>query len=251
MKICTQCNIAKDYSEYHKCSVLKSGLKSACKECANKNNSIRRKKDSVKEKERLYVENNKYKIKEYKKKYYNDNKEEILSNQKKYYSDNKVLINERNSIYAKRNKDVISEYQKEYYLNNKEALNDYKKNWFNEKYNTDYIFKLKQSIRSLIRTSIKKSGFKKNSKSVNILGCEIEQLKVHLESMFEEWMNWDNYGKYNGMPNSGWDIDHIIPISSAKTEEEILKLNHYTNLQPLCGYINRNIKKDKIYYEMD
>ena len=66
MKVCTQCNIVKDSSEYHKCSMSKSGLKSACKECRNKNNSIRRKKDSVKEKERLYVENNKYKIKEYK-----------------------------------------------------------------------------------------------------------------------------------------------------------------------------------------
>jgi len=45
-------------------------------------------------------------------------------------------------------------------------------------------------------------------------------------------MNFDNYGKYNGEFNFGWDIDHIIPTSSAKTEEEIIKLNHYTNLKP-------------------
>jgi len=47
-------------------------------------------------------------------------------------------------------------------------------------------------------------------------------------------------------PNSGWDIDHIIPISSAESEDDIIKLNHYTNLQPLCSYINRVVKRDKI-----
>jgi len=52
-------------------------------------------------------------------------------------------------------------------------------------------------------------------------------------------MSWDNQGKY-------WDIDHIIPVSSAKTEEEIIKLNHYTNLQPLESYYNRHIKRAKL-----
>ena len=58
-------------------------------------------------------------------------------------------------------------------------------------------------------------------------------------------MNWDNYGLYNGELNYGWDIDHIIPHSLGKTENEILKLNHYTNLQPLSSHTNRDIKKDK------
>lgn len=59
-------------------------------------------------------------------------------------------------------------------------------------------------------------------------------------------MNWENYGLYNGDLFFGWDIDHIIPVSSANSEEEIIKLNHYTNLQPLCSKINRDIKKDKL-----
>jgi HNH endonuclease len=59
-------------------------------------------------------------------------------------------------------------------------------------------------------------------------------------------MNWENWGKYDGKINTSWDIDHIIPISSAVTEEDILKLNHYTNLQPLCSYVNRYIKKDNL-----
>jgi hypothetical protein len=62
-------------------------------------------------------------------------------------------------------------------------------------------------------------------------------------------MNWNNHGNpIDGIYtiNKTWDIDHIIPLSSAKTEEDIIKLNHYTNLKPLCTYYNRFIKKDKI-----
>lgn len=59
-------------------------------------------------------------------------------------------------------------------------------------------------------------------------------------------MDWSNYGKYNGGLDYGWDIDHITPISSAKTETEFHELCHYKNLQPLCSRINRDIKKDKI-----
>ena len=68
---------------------------------------------------------------------------------------------------------------------------------------------------------------------------------MYLESKFEHWMNWENRGKYTGEFNIGWDIDHITPLSTAKTEEDILRLNHYTNLQPLCSKINRDIKRDK------
>ena len=50
-------------------------------------------------------------------------------------------------------------------------------------------------------------------------------------------MDWSNHGK--------WHIDHKIPISWAKTEEEIIKLSHYTNLQPM--WAEENIKKKNYY----
>lgn len=59
-------------------------------------------------------------------------------------------------------------------------------------------------------------------------------------------MNWDNYGLYNGEPKYGWDIDYKIPTSSAITEEDVIKLNHYSNLQPLCSYVNRVVKRDNV-----
>ena len=59
-------------------------------------------------------------------------------------------------------------------------------------------------------------------------------------------MTWENRGLYNGTEGYGWDIDHIIPVSKATTEDDVIKLNHHTNLQPLCSYINRVVKKDKV-----
>ena len=65
-------------------------------------------------------------------------------------------------------------------------------------------------------------------------------------------MNWDNKGNVNGVIastiNQSWDIDHIIPLATATCEADVIRLNHYTNLQPLCSYTNRYIKADKIIY---
>jgi hypothetical protein len=102
-------------------------------------------------------------------------------------------------------------------------------------------------MRTQISQSLRKSGFKKLTHTEQILGNSFDDFKQHIESLWEPWMNWDNYGNWNGIPtetNTAWDIDHKIPTSSAKTELELLKLNHYTNLQPMCSYHNRYIKRD-------
>jgi hypothetical protein len=112
-----------------------------------------------------------------------------------------------------------------------------------QKLKTDPLFKLTCNIRTLIRVSFK-NGFTKKSRTEKILGCNYEELKKHFEDRFEPWMTWENYGKYNGDLNFGWDIDHIRPVSLAKNEEELIELNHYTNLQPLCSRVNRYIKRD-------
>ena len=62
-------------------------------------------------------------------------------------------------------------------------------------------------------------------------------------------MTWDNHGNpKDGIYelNKTWDLDHIIPISTAISEEDVIRLNHHTNFQPLCSYTNRFIKINKI-----
>lgn len=195
------------------------------------------------------------KRKEYYREYYKKNKESLdskskdnlnkKSNNKKYYLKNKEKLNERSKKWNNDNKDYKKELDKRHYTDNKDYLNSQRNEYQKNKKKIDNLFRLKCSVRSLILNAIGRSGYKKTSKSNYIIGCTYEELKTHLESKFESWMSWDNYGKYNGELNYGWDIDHIIPISTASTEEEVLRLNHYTNLQPLCSKINRDIKINK------
>lgn len=103
-----------------------------------------------------------------------------------------------------------------------------------------------QAIRSAIRSTITKRRGVKTSTTYKILGCNQEAFIAYLESQFKPWMTWDKYGVYTGRPNEGFDIDHITPLSTAKTIQDVIKLNHYTNLQPLCSYVNRVVKRDRV-----
>jgi hypothetical protein len=49
--------------------------------------------------------------------------------------------------------------------------------------------------------------------------------------------------------NYSWSIDHKIPMCTAKNESEVIILNHYTNLQPLCSRINMCMKRDRLDYK--
>ena len=69
----------------------------------------------------------------------------------------------------------------------------------------------------MIIKSFREVSFIKSSKTSDILGASFEEFKLHLESKFENWMTWENRGLYNGELNYGWDIDHIIPISTARS----------------------------------
>lgn len=211
MKKCSKCGELKPLTDYYKGKRYKDGHIGQCKTC----------KDVIK---RIY----KY------------------ENPDKFYSYNRSDSRKKYNLnYYIENKSVIDNNMKEYYNNNKEKVKNKTKNCIYKRRKVDNLFRLKESISKMLRRCLTKNI--RANKSL-ILGISLFDLKMHLESKFDSWMNWENYGLYNGELNYGWDIDHIIPLSSAKTEEEIIKLNHYTNLQPLDSYINRVIKKNDINY---
>lgn len=179
--------------------------------------------------------------KEYKKQYRIKNKNKLSEKDKNYYLINKYSIKKRMKLNYENSKDSKIEYQKKYASLNKEKISEYKIEYQRNRRKNDPVFKLKYSISRSIRNSLKVKKFTKSKKTVEILGCDIEFFKIYMEQKFTNEMNWDNYGKV-------WDIDHIIPLATAITEEDVIKLNHYTNLQPLDSHINRNIKRDKINY---
>jgi hypothetical protein len=171
--------------------------------------------------------------------YRENNKEKIKKIQKDYHNSNSEYVSERGKTYRELNKTKISLSKKL----NSEKYNKVRNNWHKKRTSTDKLYKLKCNLRVMLNNCFRKHNFKKSTKSELILGCSFDDFKNHIESNFEPWMNWDNHGLYNSTPNYGWDIDHIIPLASATCEEDIVKLNHFTNLRPLCSYINRVVKK--------
>lgn len=173
----------------------------------------------------------------YKNSRYKDGLEPSCKDCKKlYYLDNKHEILPKRRAYRLNNLDK----QKTYNLNNKDKNNNYHKKYFKQRRETDSIFKLKSATRVLIGGSFKRvlnGSYRKGKKTEEILGCSLEEFIKHLQSKFTEGMTLENHGE--------WEIDHITPLASVKTEEELLKLNHYTNLQPLWKEDNR-IKSDNI-----
>lgn len=160
-----------------------------------------------------------------------------------YYNKYKEKEKLRSKICYYNNKEHYSELAKQYKIKNRESWNEYRRKYTKERSENDELFKLTISIRKNLNVYLKGN---KNKKTEEILCCSICDFKIYLESMFEYWMNWGNYGKYNGEYNYGWDLDHIIPLSSAKTIEELIELNCYTNIRPLCSKINRYEKRNKM-----
>ena len=222
--------------------------------------------DKITENTKKYREDNKEKIKNYHKDYYINNDDRINERNKNYYKNNKELISEKSKIFRNKNKDKLLDLSKKYYQNNvdkvKENTKNHKKNniekykeyykIYNKQYKidnpekikiltkkykkkkllSDPIFRLKKIVRSRVYNFLKSKNIIKNNKTFDIVGCTPQFLKEYLENQFTEGMSWVNHSQY------GWHIDHIIPLSSANTEEEIYKLCHYTNLQPLWAKDN-------------
>lgn len=191
-------------------------------------------------------------------------KEELEQKYKKnWYLENKIYLQEINAKYYQEHKEHIKQQQVEYNKKNQEKQIKYRKNnravarkrqniYIQERRKYDLWFALYLNIRSNFKLYLKNNNISKFKSTIEYIGCTSEELKKHLESKFEPWMNWENYGKYKSKTfNYGWDVDHIKPLSSAKTEDDIYKLWHYTNLQPLCSYINRYKKSNKLDFNLE
>lgn len=164
---------------------------------------------------------------------------------RRYLRENPDAKKETSSKYYLNNKDRLNKKSKEWLVNNKEKFREYFNEYRRNKRKSDELFSIKERLRKLVSNSFTRNRFSKVKNTEDIIGCTFEEFLAYIESKFEPWMTWENRGKYNGEFNYGWDIDHIVPISSAKTEHDLVKLNHYTNLQPLCSKVNRDIKGNK------
>lgn len=152
---------------------------------------------------------------------------------KKYYANNKTKCQTYQKTYYQAHKVEMKQYRHNYYLANKQTLIHKQKIYWGKRMKNDGLFHIKHGIRDNIRKAVKNrtnySCFKDKT-TEQILGCSIQDFITYIEQLFQPNMSWDNYGE--------WHLDHIVPLASASSKEEVYRLCHYTNYQPLWAHDN-------------
>ena len=209
MKKCSKCFKEKEIFEFQKNRVFSDGVNCWCKECCSS----------------------------YLKKYRALNKDKIIEDRKKRYLDNKVEMDATCREYYRKNREKQRAIKAAYYLSNKLKWKEYREKnraKFNsypvERRKKDLMFAVAGRLRDRTRAAFKGRGWIKAGASEKLLGTSFKSAVSHIESKFLDGMSWEN--------RSLWHIDHIIPLASAKTPEELAVLCKYTNLQPLWAVDN-------------
>jgi hypothetical protein len=188
-------------------------------------------KEKQKKNNAEWYQNNKEQKKKTSAEWYQNNKEHANKVGKEWYQNNKEHAAKVSKEWRLKNKEKDKNDQAKWRLENKEWRRNYEKN----RYKTDINFRLTKLCRGRIRKIIK--GENKSVSTMKLIGCTPDELRQHLESKFEQWMNWENQGL------GGWDVEHIIPMSKFNLICPVQQhaCCHYSNLQPMEHIAN--IKK--------
>ena len=218
-KTCNKCKEEKPLDQFNKHKKNKDGLSYSCKYCKKEYYKENQERMSVYW--RNWYKKNKEKKSEYKKEHYQKNKEEILRKKKIYRQQEHI-------------KEQDKEYRKKYREQNREKINALQNQYAKDRKKHDLLYKCRVNTRVLISKSFSNQNLSKKSKTFKILGCSPEWF-------YNEWLE----KKYNP-PHS--HLDHIIPISLAQNEKEVILLNHYSNFQVLSP--EQNISKGNKYISL-
>jgi hypothetical protein len=251
MKVCTKCKFERDLSNFNLSfnkDKSKSWLKNKCKFCEKADAKIYREnnKTKIKEKNKVWKQNNPEKIKMLKKNFYQNHRDELLDIQKEYNRNHKEEKSSYDERYYQENKEEISIYNRDYFQNNKDKVNSTSR----KNYQNNFHIRLRKVLSSSIRISLfDNNGTKNGSSILTVLQYSIADLKLHLEKLFEPWMNWNNYGIYsretwddNDQNTWTWQIDHILPQAdlpfSSMEDENFKKCWQLENLRPYSAKQN-------------
>ncbi len=149
---------------------------------------------------------------------------------RRYYQENAEKIKARTRSWAAANRAAKNAYNKKWNSENKESALAHQRAYEKKRLKSDPVYALRCRMQTAIRNSLIKGGYTKRSRTQEYLGCTYEQLKQHLERQFLKGMTWEN--------RSLWHIDHIVPLASAETEDDMVALQKFTNLRPLWAKDN-------------
>lgn len=180
--------------------------------------------------DKKYRETHKDQIRAMHKSWRDRNREHLNEKARDKYKENPQSFKERKDRYVESHREQYKESNKRYKAENRQKCTDYERN----KRQSDPVYRFRTSVRCLIWGYAKKKGYSGSKKVWEMVGCDFESFLAYIQSQFEEGMTLENYGHGEGC----WNIDHIIPISTAKTDEDIERINHYTNLRPMWSSDN-------------
>lgn len=143
------------------------------------------------------------------------------------------------------NKEHVAAYNKQWYANNSDRSLKLNQAWrsrnrslrnaqLRKRYKTDARYRIEIGLRTRIHTVLRRRmllGYKSAS-SMTLVGCSVDDLMRHIESLFLPGMRWDNHGE--------WHVDHKRPCASFDLldPKQQRACFHYTNLQPLWAVDN-------------
>lgn len=153
--------------------------------------------------------------------------------QAEYRARNRDVLRNRSAAWRAKNPDRLRESQRAYYQRNRQSRIDDVVVRERARLRSEPLFAFKKQVRCLVRDAVARGGFAKSTKTASILGCSWAEFAAHIERQFLPGMTWQNRGE--------WHIDHIVALATAKTEADVLALNHFTNLRPMWG--PDNLKK--------
>jgi hypothetical protein len=236
-KICSKCLVEKDVCEFHKHKGTNDGYYTICKLCrkpiSKKYSEENRDLISIR-RSKKYYENHEENLLKDRERIKNEREKRLVMS-KRYYENNQEKVKEYQKKHYELNKEKYIKKAREWEINNREKKNKMTNERNKIRKQEDILFRLKTKLKTDIYISLKR---RKKSKTLEqIIGLCLDDYKKYIENQFEDWMTWENWGLYT------WHIDHIIPLSSAKTEEEVYLLWHYSNLRPLSA--SENLKKGK------
>lgn len=207
MKKCVKCESDKALENFANDKYKKDGKHSVCKDCR----------------------------KEYLKAFYADPEKRAKKNAigRAYHHENFAAISVKSKERYERDIEKHKARRKAVYWKDPEGAKLAAKTYSLKRRWEDPVYRMVIRCRKRVWEAYSAKGYTKRSKTFELIGCSHQELRSHLESMFSHGMDWENYGL--------WHVDHIIPLASAKTEEEVADLCHFKNLQPL--WAADNIKK--------
>lgn len=251
-KVCPKCKRELPINRFNKDKSKSDGLNSRCKECEANYRKSESGKNVAKKARKKYYQTEKGKACQ---KRTTQNFRKTEKGKEVYKRSNKKYRESDRGIQRKlehRKSSAYKESQSKYLHSEKgkaarrlvymkRVLNGKLNKYQNDKYKRDESYRIGKLLRTRIYYAINNNC--KSDHTLNLLGCSLDELKVHLEQQFEPGMTWNNLG--SGEKN--WQIDHIIPCAKFDFSNPIHQqiCFNYRNLQPLWAKEN-NKKKDNL-----